>query len=110
MNRLIKWFALNTIFALCLYFGLYENIDGARNVAIFIAWFCFSVSLFALHEDVINSIKSKGRSVPVFVDVTFDLSVIFALVWSGWIITAIAYVIHAMIIFSAHEKEPKESK
>lgn len=98
--KALKWIACNGVFAALLYFGFYEQVEGALNVSLGIAWTASILSLFFLNDEVVASIRKKGFSVPYWVDFTFDLAVAGLLLWHGFFTTAIVYIIHMVIIAS----------
>lgn len=105
--RLIRYIITNAAFAVCLWFGIIEGISGAANVALFIAWIAIVTSLFACSKDVIEKLAQRGRTVPMWIDQSFDLMVVAFLVWHGWWATAIGYVIHMGSLAVAYDRASK---
>lgn len=98
--KLFTYIFRNTVFATMLYLGLHEGSQGALNVAIFFVWFSFVASWAMTQESVIaEAIKvNKKPSVPRWVDGAFDFCVLCSLIWYGWIIAGIAYLIHSLLL------------
>ena len=92
-----------------LYYGYYEHISGAENLALFIAWFAFFGSLFILNDTVRNKVKEIGFTVPAWLDTGLDILATAIFVWNGAVITGIAYLIHIILIINLRD-EVKSSK
>ena len=108
--RLIKYIAFNTGFALFVYYGLFEGVEGAGNAAIFFAWTLGILSLFVMNDDVIKKHKEKGFSVPYWVDASFDLGITVAFVWCGYFWTAGIYFFHLLMIAGLRAKVEEENE
>lgn len=101
MKQITIWLVVNSIFATAIYFGLYEGVKGAENIAQFIAWLTI-VASFLLTTDVAVTLRvTKGIpfSVPAIVDIIFDISVVTAFVWFGWFWTAAFYSVHIVLLY-----------
>lgn len=100
--RLLRYAALNSVFAACLWFGVLGESGGAENVALFIAWTISFFSLFTLSDKMVTPFLEKGlpRSVPQWFDAGFDIAVVLVFVWDGRVITGAAYLLH-LILFTA---------
>jgi predicted membrane protein len=92
--KLFHWIAFNAFILACMYYGFYAGIDGAKNLAMFIAWLCIVTSFAAYLDGFIESIRDKTRAVPEWVNWSFDIPVTFAFVWFGATTTGIFYFIH----------------
>lgn len=108
MNSKIKsvlyWVIANTVFALCVYYGFFEEVAGAKNIALFIAWGLSVLSLMYASDTVVASLKKRGKAIPAPIDVAYDLVIIGVFIWFGYIITAIAYTIHLGMLSYARDK------
>ena len=94
-TKIIKWFIWNLIFGICLYLGIYNRITGFKNIAIFMIWFSSIISFSFYSDQVFNNMKNKyTKSVPYFVDTTFNVSVIMFLLFYSYIFSAIAATFH----------------
>ena len=107
--KLFRWFLINSLFAACLYWGFYVGVDGAKNVSIFYVWVAFALSLLSFSDEFVNHLKKKKPQVPRWLDYSFDLSVVFFLVWFGFIFSGIAYFIHLLLIQTAWNKALEDS-
>lgn len=92
-----------------IYFGFVDGVVNAQRVTVFMVFFLAIMSPLYFHKDVLSKIREKGRSVPKLVDLSFDLAVIFCLVWYGAVITAVAYLFHFLLQNAAFEKIKSES-
>jgi hypothetical protein len=99
-GRWVKWFVFNGVLVASIYYGLFRGVDGAANVAQFIVWFSFVVSLFLLSDDVVNESKQKIGElvVPVWLDSMLDVCLLAALAWHGWMWSAVAWVVHMILL------------
>jgi len=107
MNKKIKWWLLNIVFAIAIYLGFIDGIDGAKNIAYFIAWSSIVLSLFMFSDEVIDKMAKEKRSVPSWASALYDLSVTAVFVWFGAWVTGLFYLIHFVIIEAAWSKSEK---
>lgn len=114
MMKTIKYILVNSAFAACLYFGLYENVEGAENVAVFYAWLMFFCSTMMVTDVGKKSIKDNlsknGLSVPRALDAIFGIAATCAFVWYGFVWTGLFYLIHAILTHSVLSEILKEIK
>jgi len=112
--NIFRWFLANGVFGACIYLGLYHGIDGARNVALFWAWFGFVISIAAMQDAVIDSLRQKINNnewlMPRHIDVIFDLACVCAFVWYGHLFTGIAYLIHIFCLAHAWDEAKKPAE
>ncbi len=106
MMKLFRYLGFNIGFAVCIYYGLYEGVEGAKNIAIFYAWFVFILSLFMFSDTVVEKIKETrpNPTVPRWFDVTIDIFLLFSIIYAGWVITSIAYVIHMLLTHARYDE------
>jgi len=104
--KTIKYFLINGSFAACIYFWLFKEHNGAGNVSVFYIWFSFIVSLTCLMESVQESLAKKQpmKSVPIWFDRLFDLSIAALLVYFGHFVLGTAYLIHFYFLWHCIEK------
>lgn len=94
MQTFIIRFAILVGLPVLTYFGFIEGLDGARNVVQFFMWaVCFTIGPLCLHPDAqkaMAALPDRGpldRSVQRFV----ALFCLVAVVWAGYIFTALAW-------------------
>lgn len=100
--RTLRWVLMNGLMLGGLVAGLVYGIDGARNVGLFMVWFCFVGSWGVFSEDLQKEVakENKPPAVPPWIDGMLDSSVVVLLVWHSLWISAVAYTLH--ILFLAH--------
>jgi len=96
----LRWSLINGIFGVSLYYGLFENVNGALNIALFMAWISAvlgSMILFieSMRKEVIkNFLKEDRVLMPGYIDITFDFVVLLTLLWFNYIWLPIFYACH----------------
>ena len=90
----IKWFFWNGLFALAMYLGFYENIEGAKNVTVFWAWLISICSLVLFSNKVakitIENNEKKGKKfISRPLSISFSLIIISVFVWFNYIVLPI---------------------
>ena len=88
---------MNGFFAVAMYFGFFQEVEAAENLAIWIAWLTIVLTLFLTNDGVIEEIKKKGRSAPKWANISFDICATATLMYGGWWVTAFFYMIHTVI-------------
>ena len=109
-DKAIIWFLINASFLATLVGGISFGINGLLNIGIFCVWFMFVGSLLFLRDEVIENSTKKGFSVPIYVDITFDLIVLLYLVYNSFFITGIAYLIHIIMQSALRSEVDKRLK
>ena len=108
-KRIFVWVAINGGMAAAMWYGIVENVDGARNVFMFMVWLSFVASLFLMSEEMQKHIKKRGRSVPRWMSVPYDIAVTMFMVWFGLWWSGAAYCIASLMqegAFINAEKDP----
>jgi hypothetical protein len=96
--RTLKWIGFNSIIALSIIIGFHYENEGFKNMAIFIAWFCFIVSFVCITDGFIKHLSGEKRPIYAALDTYIDLVFVAAFIYFGCVITAIAYLIHTIFI------------
>jgi hypothetical protein len=109
-NRLINWILVNGFFLLALVSGVFYNVEAAETLAIFMAWITVIFSFFLKSEHAQEEMVKQGRSVPKYVDMVFDIIIVGILIYGGWWITSLMYLIHISLFQQAWDMalKPKE--
>lgn len=96
----------NATLGLCLWLGIIGGIEGATRLALVVAWYHIAVSLFVNNEQVIAKMISRRftPAVPQWIDVPYHVLIAGFMIWHGWMVTGIAYVLHTILIATAYEK------
>lgn len=110
----VKWaryITLNGLFVVCIYFGFFtpELIDGAANVALFMAWmtagsgiFILAVMILASYAGIYDKFeeafaKRDESVVPFWLDFAFDMGVVFVFVYLGYWGLTIFYLLSVAV-------------
>jgi len=116
-----RYLLFNGIFATSIYFGLFTDgwwTDGAANLALVIGWATGIFGAMILlgielskrpgaDDDYIEMLARQEPSViPFWFDLTFDLIVTVAFIWSGYIVLSLFYII-SIIALKAVRDVPK---
>lgn len=104
----LRWLLANGVFSACIYFGFIEGVDGAKNIALFLAWMTSIVSLFFYSDAVMKEIfKKQGALVNRTLDVIFDCCVLSVFLWYGYIVLSIFYFIQIISCGRMHDEKLK---
>jgi hypothetical protein len=113
-RRAIKWALVNGTIATLAWFAVIEQVEGAGRVLTFISWaFAILFLLAAGNSQVSAEARRIGRSVPAWLSHGYGLTVLCALVWHGWIGTAIAWAlieISEVVVYADPERIKKAAK
>jgi hypothetical protein len=91
--RKSHWVAQNLIMTALLWLGV-RGSEGAANVFCFIVWLTLFCAVICFRDPHARELfRTRGRSVPRWVDLVFSVGVTLALVYHGWFVTAIAYIL-----------------
>jgi len=102
IGKPVRWLMFNCGILATLYVGVIVGHDGFKNILLFVLWALIVLSFFSLTEGTRKSIQQAGRSVPGWLDCLVESSIIFTLVYNGWIITGTFYLIKAALISAAY--------
>lgn len=96
--KALKWLAVNGLMAGMIYLWLVQGVDGAGYVVRFVTWLSFVVVLIVFSTYLSGARdESLTPSVPALVDVTYDVGVLLAFVWTGHIGLAVVYTITSVL-------------
>jgi hypothetical protein len=110
VKRFAQWFISRAILAACLWFGLVDGVQGARNVGIVMVWvFIVTVLVIASSRLVEQAAKNPeiAPAVPMWFNVSFDFTIAGFLVWHGFIATGVTYLLHVGVYLSAVDRIKK---
>ena len=96
--RVIKYISVYAVFFAFMYFGLYEGVEGAKNIAMGYVWFVFAISLLSLTKPVIEVFREKGRVIPNYIDAPIDMIIAGVFIWFGMFWTGAAFAIHIFMV------------
>ncbi len=57
--NIFNMIVLSVLFAGCLYFGFYQEVKGAENLAMFFSWFCVVLAFFYSNDKEGNERAKK---------------------------------------------------
>ena len=108
----VIWILVHFGFYAALYFGIFQNSAGAKNIAIFFVWFVFiiwAISVIASGRKAFEEIPIIGKAFPSWFTVTFDVGATLIMIWAGWVWTPTIYII-GMVFEAAFYKKKEEKK
>jgi len=89
ITRRFFWVLINISFAIAFYGGYFKGIEWLANIFKFFFWFnVISTISCYLSDDAKNRMREKGRAVPRFVTIFYDLSIIIVLAALGKFVLA----------------------
>jgi hypothetical protein len=95
--RQIRWGIVNSIFLICLYLGLIEHIEGAKNIALALAWFTVISTPIFFTDMYTKTMTESGYTVPALVEGIIDFTALFIMVWTGYLVLGGFYTIHILV-------------
>lgn len=122
---LASWVIVNGGYGYLVWLGPINGVEWASNLALFLAWLLFALSLLlAFGAQLIRDGQAgdesdrkrlaamSGRTMPKVVDRTYDVSVLLALAASGWFVTAAVWTVHILLMDHWHRagKELREQQ
>lgn len=104
-SQLILWILSNSLLLGLIYLAVPMLIVGAGRILSFLAWIMAIGSLCILADPKVLERKStRGRGVPAWVCHSTGLIVVGGLIWHGWWLTGVAFLLHE--IFNWHIYSP----
>jgi len=113
--KILKWSVFNSIFAVFIYFGFVQNVEGMKNIAYFIAWLDITSSMILLSKEGMSAVrkiiyKQKHRAIPTQLRLFVSFLFIFTFVWFGAWITGFFLILSFIITESAKQVIYNENK
>lgn len=109
MKKALLWWFVNAGLAVMLYVGYFRGIEGAQNVVLFVVWLNFALCLALVPaKEVQQSIREKGRTVPAWVSVPYDVVMVAGMVWVGLWGTAVAFTLSSFIHNGIYMKDEQQ--
>jgi hypothetical protein len=95
VKRALKWTAINGAIAVAAWFGVHDGVTGAGNVLVFMVWLGLALSALSNTEAMQEHLAEKlaKRSMSRWIEVPYDCAMLGLLVWHGWWITSVAYIL-----------------
>jgi hypothetical protein len=107
IGKFIWWATQQAAVAAMLWFGVVKGVEGAANCALVLFWFMNISALFSMSDEVVESLRKRGRTVPEQLDFAWDLAVAGTLVWNGWTWTGVFFLIAMSCVQAAWSKAEK---
>lgn len=104
----VSWAVQQICIGALLWFGVVQSVEGAANCALALFWFCNIGAIFSMTDDFIQSLRERGRTVPIELDVAWDVVVVGTLFWHGWWWTGVFFVIAMCCTQAAWDKAEKQ--
>jgi hypothetical protein len=97
MKRIFQWVGFNAFIAVVVYFGIIKHMEGVDRIAYFVAWTVSVASFFKTGEKTQAEMRERGRPVPAWINVSFDIGIAFVFIWSAAWITGSLYFFHMVL-------------
>ena len=101
MNIIFKFFALG-----CLYLGFIENIDGFKNIIMFLCWFLFFASILIQWS---KTPFKKSNKMEIYISRFTSFLVLITLIYFSFFSTAVVYLLSIFLVFLKRESLEKET-
>lgn len=90
-KRRVMWFAPTALLAITIYLWLFKGIEGAGYLVKFFVLTNFVLMFLSLIiREIREEMGSRGRSIPFFISFSYDLVIVFLLLWFGhWIFASL---------------------
>lgn len=98
INKALISTIVDVIWLACLWFGLFEGVDGALNVGLFISWLCFFSSLVLYNKKSAREVMDAKPAWSIARSCAFDIAATLMLIWADWWITGIAVTWAAIMV------------
>ena len=99
--RAFKWLLMNGTCAALLWFAVAGGVEGAQNILLVLVWLLLLITPLMWTADLQKTLAERGRAVPAWLDGIFDLALVAVLLWHGWMLTGVAYLLHAWLSHGA---------
>jgi len=110
VKRILYWFALNGGLLALTLVAIVGHEPWALNVVRFAIWAMTAlVTIAVLSKDIRAKARAKGRSVPKWISVTYDLAIIVILAASGHFWCAGAWLWQMMCESSIYDGKKEEA-
>lgn len=103
--KFLFYIIVNGVFAVSTYFACFEDNLGAENIMLFFVWFTGLISFIFLTKEGKRILTETPRSIPSYIDITFDICIFVCLLYFGYVISGILYFLHIIIIVNGIRKE-----
>jgi hypothetical protein len=113
LKRWVVYAVLNTAFLTAIYFAVFVGHDGAKNLAMFYAWFCAVVGTtlaFDAQRAIARWKKDGHQAPPQWLEFVIDLLAVMAMVYGGWFVTAAAFLIGELLAAGVRSEYSKSIK
>ena len=85
-----KWLAVNTAFLATVYYGIFEDIEGIRNL-MYALVYVSAISNIAIH--FLDDLEYMPRTMSRSISLTLDMFVLGIFIYSSFWVTALIYLI-----------------
>lgn len=110
MSKKFKWLLIHLIFAVMVFGAYFLDIQGAYNITVAIVVLNFLASLVYLSEKMHKELSDTGRSVPDWLNRTFDWLLIGVFAWFGSFLLLVLYLLSTIFEIYGRAKADELSK
>jgi len=98
MVKILKWIIFHALMMACLYWGMFRDVEWARNIVVFMVWLNLFVVLLVLSiKDCRVKMRDERGNIPQWAHIAYDVVTIVILAAFGWFVTAAAYAVSSFL-------------
>lgn len=104
LSDIISCSALTVIILLAV-----NGCEGMGNILKFLTgFFMVAYTLLILNPNLVAKVANKGRSLPAFISHTWGVILVGILVWHGWIMTGLCFLILEIFEAAIYSTKPQQ--
>lgn len=104
MIRVIAQVAFLAALATCVWLGLIDGIEGARNIALFLLWLFVPFFLLAALGAAMRTEKAKPANWWIYVKRAIAAGILGMVVWAGHLVLAAALAFSVFVLVLAMQE------
>jgi len=103
MKRKLICLVVNGLFTTSMYFAYFKQVSGAENLVTFWTWYMLIMSFFTLSKEIRKKMRERGRTVPNYIEVPYDIAMVCVFIWFGEYLLGSIYLMHFALLQAAYQ-------